>query len=182
VLRKIATETGGREYKDDKKTLDRAAADSEVFREVPQSFASLQAFWPWMVFLTALCLLLDVAIRRIAIQPETVWAKATATWQRLRGQAVSEEKMPEYIERLKSRKASVGETMDKKKAAKKFEKTGNAPVADAPIVASSQSTEKPKPATPKEKPKAAAKDEDFASRLMRAKKKAMEERDKDKPT
>jgi hypothetical protein len=126
--------------------------------------------------------LLDVAIRRIAIQPETIWVKATATWQRLRGQAVAEEKMPEYIERLKSRKASVGETMDKKKAAKKFEKAAGTPAAEAPIIASLAPTEKAKPAPTKEKSKKVEKEEDFATRLMRAKKKAMEERDKDKPT
>ena len=47
---------------------------------------------------------------------------------------------------------------------------------DAPVVVT-PTAEKPKPAA---KPKEAAKEEDFATRLMRAKKKAMEERDKDK--
>ena len=182
LLKKISAETGGQVYEDNGDVLKTAAEKSEVFRSVPESHASLQAFWPWMVFLTALCLLLDVAIRRVAIQPETVWAKATTTWQRLRGQAVADEKMPEYIERLKSRKASVGETMDKKKAAKKFDKADGVAAGSAPVVVSSQPTEKPKPAPAKEKPKAESKDEDFATRLMRAKKKAMEERDKDKPT
>jgi len=182
LLVRISKETGGKEYKDEKKALDEAAEKSEVFRPVPQSHASLQAFWPWLVFLTALCLLLDVAVRRVAIQPETVWVKSVATWQRLRGQAASDEKMPEYIERLKSRKASVGETMDKQKAAKKFERTPGGKTADAPIIATSAPSEKPKPTPQKKAEKQPDKEEDFATRLMRAKKKAMEERDKDKPT
>ena len=122
----------------------------------------------------------DVAIRRIAIQPETVWAKSVALWEQVRGRTGPEVKMPEYIERLKSRKASVGETMDKQKAAKKFDAAPGAKSSDVPTIASSAPTEKPKP-PPKEKPKKQEDAEDFATRLMRAKKKAMEERDKDKP-
>ena len=181
LLEKLSEMTGGKIYRDDSAALDKAALASDVFRPVPESHATLQAFWPWLVFLTALCLLLDVAVRRIAIQPDVMWTKAVTVWQRLRGQAVTEEKMPEYIERLKSRKASVGETMDKKKAAKKFEKAEGTTAPAAPTVEplAPPAVEKPKP--PPAKPKAQEEEGDFASRLMRAKKKAMEERDKDKP-
>jgi hypothetical protein len=160
--------------------LQEAIAKSSVFRPVPESLMSLQPLWAWMVALTAMCLLFDVAVRRIAIQPETVWAKSVAFWERLRGHAVAEEKMPAYIERLKSRKASVDESMEKKKAGKKFETAAGAKPADAPIIASpSAPQEKPKE-PPKKKEEKKEKEEDFASRLMKAKKKAMEDRDKDK--
>jgi uncharacterized membrane protein len=174
-LEKIRDLTGGKAYAESR--LAEAARSADVFRATPQSHASLQALWPWLVFLTALCLLMDVAIRRIAIQPEMLWAKAVATWQKLRGQASADDKVPEYIERLKSRKAAVGETMDKQKAAKKFEaaETG----AAMPTVVPVTPVDKPKPAPKKVEKKV---EEDFATRLMRAKKKAMEERDKDKPT
>ena len=145
----------------------------------------LQRSWPRLacpskflnaiLFLAALCLLFDVAIRRIAIQPEAVWAKAFAVWQKLRRQA-SADKAPEYIERLRSRKAAVVETIDKKKAAAKFEAAEGTVVPAAPIVAEATPVEKPK-AAPAPKPE---EDADFATRLMRAKKKAMEDRDKDK--
>ena len=178
LLTRISAETGGQSYADKDESLQDAAVKASVFRPVPESLMSLQPLWPWMVALTALCLLLDVATRRIAIQPETVWAKAVGLWEKLRGRTAAEEKLPEYIERLKSRKASVGETMDKQKAAKKFEATPGAKPVEGPTVVPTAPTEKPKPKPPAEKKP--EKDEDFASRLMRAKKKAMEERDKDK--
>jgi uncharacterized membrane protein len=176
LLEKIRDMTGGKAYRDDADKLERAARDADVFRATPQSHAALQALWPWLVFFAALCLLFDVAIRRIAIQPEAVWAKSVAIWQKLRGQASADEKLPEYIERLKSRKAQVGETMDKQKAAKKYEAAEGSPTGDVPTVVPMTPTEKPKP-TKSPKPEEEA---DFATRLMRAKKKAMEERDKDK--
>jgi uncharacterized membrane protein len=175
LLEKIRDITGGRSYRDDAEALAKAALHAEVFRPTPFAHASLQPLWPWLVFVTGLCLLLDVAIRRIAIQPEAVWAKAVTIWHKLRGQA-ADEKLPEYIERLKSRKAQVVETIDKKKAAVKFEAATGTAVAEAPTVAPVTPVETPK----KPPPPAKKEDEeaDFATRLMRAKKKAMEDRDK----
>ncbi|MBI2807112.1 MAG: VWA domain-containing protein [Planctomycetes bacterium] len=175
LLDRIRDTTGGKTYRDEPTTLARAAADADVFRPVPRGHASLQALWPWLVFFAGLFLLADVAVRRIAIQPEAVWNRGVATWQKLRGQAVAEESTTSYIERLKTRKASVGETMDKQKAGKKFDGSEAAPAG--PVVVAPVPVDKPKPAP---KPKAQEAEEDFATRLMRAKKKAMEERDKDK--
>ncbi|HZZ78951.1 MAG TPA: VWA domain-containing protein [Gemmataceae bacterium] len=181
LLERISDQTGGQSYFDNETSLQEAVAKSSVFRPVPESLMSLQPLWSWMVALTALCLLLDVAVRRIAIQPEAVWAKATEYWDRLRGRAVAEEKLPAYIERLKSRKATVGESLEKQKAAKKFETAEGAKPADAPTIASASVPEKPKETPKKQEPKKdKEKEEDFASRLMKAKKKAMEDRDKDK--
>ena len=120
LLQTIANMTGGKEYADNAAALEAVARSTELFRPVPESFSNLQALWPWMVFLSALCLLLDVAVRRIAIDPEVVWTKSAALWLKLRGRAPAPTKMAEYIERLKSRKAQVSESMDKQKAAKKF--------------------------------------------------------------
>jgi uncharacterized membrane protein len=178
LLEKIKDLTGGKSYRDDADALEAGARAADVFRATPQSHASLQPLWPWLVFLTALCLLLDVAVRRIAIQPEKVWADAVTQWQRVRGQAHADEKLPEYIERLKSRKAQVGDTMDKQKAGRKFEAAQGTHVAAAPTVVPTTQPEKPK-AAPVKAPKQ-EEEADFATRLMRAKKRAMEERDKDK--
>ncbi|MSQ93599.1 MAG: VWA domain-containing protein [Gemmataceae bacterium] len=177
LLDKVRELTGGKAYHDDKTVLEKAASDAEVFRSVPESHASLQALWPWLVFFAAICLLFDVALRRIAIQPEALWARSVVVWQKLRGQAVADESMTTYIERLKSRKASVGEAMDKQKAGKKYEACAGTSAPAAPIVVSTGPLEKPKPTAKKQ---AQEEEADFATRLMRAKKKAMEERDKDK--
>jgi uncharacterized membrane protein len=179
LLRRISAETGGQAYTDSDAALQEAAVKASVFRPVPESLMSLQPLWPWLVALTALCLLFDVAIRRIAIQPEAVWAKSVALWEKLRGRTGPEEKVAEFIERLRSRKASVGETMDKQKAAKKFETVEGAKPVEGPTVAPAAPTQKPMPKSEPAKTEK-KKDEDFASRLMRAKKKAMEDRDKDK--
>lgn len=180
LLEKISKETGGRIYKDDSIALDNAAMMSEVFRPIPESYATLQTFWPWLVVLTAVCLLLDVAVRRISIEPGAVWTKGVATWKQWRGQKLASEASPEYIERLKSRKAQVGSTIDKQKAAKKYEQAEGTVIADPPKVALEPPPveKKPKPPVIKEAPK---EEGDFAARLMRAKKKAMDDREKEKP-
>ncbi|MBL8992068.1 MAG: hypothetical protein JNM63_01925, partial [Spirochaetia bacterium] len=180
LLEKISKETGGRIYKDDSVALDNAAMMSEVFRPIPESYATLQTFWPWLVVLTAVCLLLDVAVRRISIEPSAVWTKGVATWKKWRGQTLASEASPEYIERLKSRKAQVGSSIDKQKAAKKFEQAEATVIAEPPKVAPEPPPveKKPKPPVIKEPPK---EEGDFAARLMRAKKKAMDDRDKEKP-
>jgi hypothetical protein len=178
LLEKLAHMTGGKVYADDAEVLQAVARHGEVFRPVPRSHAAMQPLWPWLVFLAALCLLLDVAVRRIAIQPEAVWAKSVTLWQRLRGQRKAADALPVFIERLKSRKVQVDEAIEKQKAARKFDAPEGAPVkpVESASAAPPAATEKPNapPPTPQEP------EEDFATRLMRAKKKAMEERDKDK--
>jgi uncharacterized membrane protein len=182
TLLDLSNITGGKEYADDAEALSFLAKSAEPFRPVLESHSSLQALWPWFVVLAATCLLFDVAIRRVSISPEFVWAKSVLLWEKLRGRAMLDAALPEYMERLRSRKTQVGETMEKQKAAKKFDApAGTAKAGDAPTVVPINEQDKPKPAAP---PKPAAKKEeeagDFASRLMRAKKKAMEDRDKDK--
>jgi uncharacterized membrane protein len=176
LLDKLREMTDGKAYRDDDAVLAKAAASAEVFRTPLHTHGSPQALWPWLVFATGLCLLLDVAVRRIAIQPEAVWAKSVALWQRLRGQAITAE-TPEYIERLRSRKARVSETMDKQKAAAKFDAGDFTSKIEAPTIAS-PTAEPAKPTPPKAPAKKEQEEADFASRLMRAKKKAMEDREK----
>ena len=115
---------------------------------------------------------------RVDSSKVAVWAKSVVIWQRLRGETV-EEPMAAYIERLKSRKAQSGDAQEKKKAAVKFEAGADVKPVEAATVGPSTAAEKPKPAK-KEEPKK-EEDADFATRLMRAKKKAAEDRDKDKP-
>ena len=84
LLKRLSAETGGQNYSDNDPSLQDAIAKAAVFRPVPESLMSLQPLWPWMVALAAVCLLFDVAIRRIAVQPEAVWTKAAGLWQRVR--------------------------------------------------------------------------------------------------
>src|SRR5262249_26288908 len=110
---------------------------------------------------------------------------AQGTWDRLRGRRAAAERAPEFIERLRSRKAQVGETFQRDRAARRFD-GGEAPVAPPPGTAD-VSTPSPAPPPPGQAPQpslapqgAEEQPADFASRLMKAKKRVWEQRDKDK--
>lgn len=190
LLEKLRQITGGKQYAEDAASLTRAADMGDVFRKLPQAHLSLQPLWHWLVALAALALFFDVAIRRIAFEPTVVWHKGVALWERLRGRQAAVTKADAFLERLKSRKAQVGETIEKEKAQKRFEATpGAAPVvsdagatpvvSDAGATVLTQDAGKPKPPSPQPaaKPKEA---EDYATRLLKAKRRALEDRDKEK--
>src|SRR5207248_2007503 len=104
-------------------------------------------------------------------------AAAVRLWGKIRRHEVPIETTV-FLERLQTRKAKVSEGMEKQKAAKRFEAGAGAPAAPLPDVLARPAATPVKPA-PVKKP-APEQEEDFATRLMRAKKKAMEERDKPK--
>jgi uncharacterized membrane protein len=181
LLERLSNMTGGRFYTDDSQTLEQLARSAEVFRASPAQSKNLQTIWHWLLVLAGLGLFFDVAVRRIAIDPAMAADAVTAQWERLRGAraAASEQK---YLERLKSRKEQVAGSLEKEKAAKRFEGSGM-PIAPPPTAeATGVPPPRPQPA-PKPRPQAAPEAEkgDYASRLLKAKKRAMEDRDKDKP-
>jgi uncharacterized membrane protein len=176
LLEKLREATGGQSYPETDAALRQAAASGALFRPIPFSHSSLQTLWPWFVFIAGLCLLCDIAVRRIAVDPSVVWAKSKIEWERLRGRAVVDPGTA-VLERLRSRKMQVSEEIARETAARRFEAREDAPVG--PIAAASATG----PATPMRKPVAtqpAKKEdaEDYATRLMKAKKRAMDEREK----
>src|SRR5206468_8912211 len=109
--------------------------------------------------------------------PAEETAALTTTWDKLLGRAVAAATGRQFLDRLKTRKAKVGEKFDR--AAKQFEPetvgiaaTTNVPVAD-------DVARVPRPAVPQPQPKARPTQEqsDTFARLMQAKRKALEERD-----
>jgi uncharacterized membrane protein len=182
LLDKLRALADGNTYPEDEISLRRAAYSGEVFRPVPVSQPSLQPLWPWLVLLTALCLVLDVAVRRIALEPRLAWDKSVALWLRLRRQAVTQ--APAFLERLQSRKAQVDEALEKQKAARRFEagETPAAPVQTAADVGSAAPPPAAKAPPPTVAPPKEEEPADYAARLLRAKKRSIEEREKKKPT
>ena len=89
--------------------MKKAAESGNVFRKPLEQTKSLQPIWYWLLVLTALLVFLQVAVRRIAVDPIKVSAGARDLWNRLRGRATVAEKVPEYFERLRSRKAEADE-------------------------------------------------------------------------
>ncbi len=170
LLEEIAQRTGGR-------VLDEASlARADIFSHEQLPIARLpQPLWHWLLYIAAVVLFLDVATRRLAVDPVAVAGKVQAAWQRWRGRG-SANQDDIYLERLKSRKAAVGEQLDRGRPTQRYEPppqplpprpTEPTPAAESPRPATAQPTESPAAAsTPPD---------DFAARLMKAKQKARDQ-------
>jgi hypothetical protein len=179
LLEQLREITGGQTYSDDEAALLQIARSGEVFRPGLALSKSLQPIWFWLVFTASVLLLFDVAVRRIAIDPVVVVAAAQRGWDRLRGVSAPREVAAEFFDRLRSRKAQVGQTLDQSRAARRFEaEATSAPPPGADEAKAMPVQQGPGPRTPSPAPQ--EQKEDFASRLMRAKRRAMEEREKKK--
>ena len=181
LLDRLRKETGGKEFPEE--NLSQVVNSGDVFRPLPAELHSQKPIWHWLVVLAGICLFFDVAVRRIAIEPEKVKIALMNWWFYLRGRAPIAAEATPFLERLQTRKAEVGEALDKGKASRRFE-GDDIPVvapqgAEAGPLSSPAAQRKPTAASKvgPEKEKEAA---DYASRLMAAKKRAMEEREKKK--
>jgi uncharacterized membrane protein len=181
LLERLRDLTGGTAIRDSARDLARAADSGEVFRPMAVHQVSLQPVWPWLVLLAAVCLFFDVAVRRIAVDPAEAALRAREVWERLRGRATVAAPTPQFLDRLKSRKAQVGEALGKGRAARRFEAAGpvTAPPAVGEVPPPRPATSRPRPAA-RIGPEKEQEPQDYASRLLRAKRRAMEEREKDR--
>src|SRR5262249_57793285 len=91
LMEEVRELTGGRSYSDDEGELLRVARSGEVFRPGLALTKSLQPIWFWLVFVSCVLLLFDVAVRRIAIDPVQVMAVTQHVWDRIRGTAAPRE-------------------------------------------------------------------------------------------
>jgi hypothetical protein len=149
---------------------------------IPRSYRDL---WPFLLWWACLLFLGDIAVRRIAPDFDRIRRQLSDSWKKLRGQEVAPP--VEYMEKLKSRKAEVGEQLDRSRAATRFEPLPGIPAAppNEPLLTGVEPTAASEPKTkptgpglaPDEKPPEA---ESYTNRLLRAKQKVWEEREKDK--
>ncbi len=94
----------------------------------PRSFAAL---WPTLLWLAACLFLGDVAVRRIAPDMDRIKLALANEWRRLRGQETVQSS--DYLEKLRTRKAEVGEQLDRSRFASRFEAPeppGSGPTGD----------------------------------------------------
>ena len=181
LLEKLANITQGKVYQDNDKSLADTAAAGTVYRPSAPRVKSLLPLWFWLLFVTAILLFFDVATRRLSFEIPEVLIGANRLWRRLRGLPLEEEREPEFMDRLHSRKAAAGAGLAAGRAARRFEGQGR---DDFPTTAdaTAQPTADPSARRPTTRPSAAPQAEaepgDFAARLARAKKRAMEERKK----
>jgi uncharacterized membrane protein len=177
LLEKLRQITEGQAYEDDAVKLSEAARDGEVFRPGLPTYKTLQPIWYWLLFLAAAGLFFDVAVRRIAVDLRPALVTVAATWDRLRGRTPAAVKLPEYFDRLRSRKAQVGEALKQPTASRRFEADETAPAVAAPPGADAL-PDRPEAAPRRtERPRAPGDEADYLSRLKKAKKRAMEGRE-----
>jgi hypothetical protein len=185
LLEKLRSATGGSTFGDDDVELARASASGEVFRRTGLAPSrTSQPIWYWLVLLCGVLLFFDVAVRRIAIDSTEVVTAMERAWERLRGRAAAPVAAPQFLERLSSRKAQVDESFERLRGARRFE-PAEAVGSGAPAGADEVLASAPRPASvvtrptglePKKEEEAA----DYASRLLKAKQRVWEERQKDK--
>jgi hypothetical protein len=186
LLERLRERTDGVTYRDDDDALAEAVRAGLVFRPGLPRLKSLLPLWHWLLFLTGVLLLADVAVRRLALDPVEVRGQALRLWARLRGRSIAEPEQAAYFDRLQSRKARLGEEAARGRAAARFD--AGAGGAELPLGADATGPAPPahvpgaRPAAgpgvaPQPEPDAA----DYASRLLKAKKKVWEERNKEKP-
>src|SRR5207244_12109566 len=161
----------------------RAELVREVFRAGLPQFKNLQPVWFWLVFLTGVLLFFDVGVRRIAVQPAEAVAAATRVWERLRGRTGHEEQTPQFIDRLQSRKLQVSEALDQLRAARRFdpgEQIAVAPRGADEVTAAGPRAPVSRPSPqPQIAPESQQEASDYASRLLKAKKRVWQEREQE---
>ena len=151
----------------------------------PKSYADL---WPSLLWLATVLFLGDVAVRRVAPDVDRARKYVSDRWRTFRGREVVPSS--QYMEKLRSRKAEVSEKIDRARASSRFE-IPDAPPTSPPAELTSGAGTGPARAEGPRKPAAegpglgpdapkAGEPESYTNRLLKAKQKVWEEREKDK--
>lgn len=171
LMRQLARITGGNEYVDDEATLAKTAGSGSVFRQAKSTRAH-QPIWFWLVLAAGLAFLTDVAVRRLAVEPAEIRDWAARRWDGLRGRR-KEKTGGDFLERLQSKKSVVAAELEEVRSTRRFEARDDwaAPPPEAVDVA-----ETPPPRPDRPPPTAEPAADDAFARLMKAKRKALDER------
>ena len=174
LLRRLAEITGGKVFDESDEELRKLARSGDVFRDAPKTLRALLPFWFWLVFAAGVVLVLDVGVRRVSVETAEVRAWANRTWASLRTRATRDTDS-EGLGRLLKVKEAVGETINREKTTRRFEPTDAPPAAPVQAV---ETTPLP-PTAPPPHPSAPAGQEDFITRMQKAKKRAQQQRPDD---
>lgn len=159
-------------------TVEPLLAVNSFRHDLPKATSS-QETWHWLLLMASCVFLGDVFIRRVHVH--FAWVPPLAVRVRdfvLRRQPAPAQ--PQYIERLKSRKAEVGDKLEQLRAATRFELPAETPV-DVQVLeeltSQGPSAVQPPVAKPSLTPEQ-KEEESYTERLLKAKKKVWDERDK----
>lgn len=145
-------------------------------RDLPLAIAS-QDIWPWLVLVASCCFFADVFVRRV--QVNFLWL--VPVWTRFVDIVLRRERheaAPEVMSRLRSRKAEIDQSIESRRAAARFEPDEAAAVdPNAVDAATAKPTTTPSASKPETtKPAADKEEEDYTSRLLKAKKQVWQDR------
>lgn len=150
-------------------------------RDLPKAITN-QSIWPWLVVAAGVLFWSDVFIRRVQIDP-----KPLVAWLgRVRDKILRRERaaeQPATMSRLRSRKQEVGEQIEGRRAAARFQLDEGdaeriAAEGDSPLDGLAATKDKPRPPSPgpSQVPEA-PQPESYTERLLRAKKQARRDGD-----
>ena len=130
-----------------------------------------QSIWPWLILVGSYLFLADVFVRRVQVH----FRWLTPTLARMRDFVLRRESpvpVPETMGRLQSRKRAIGQQLESRRAATRFE-----PTADTPETPTPQSA----PTTPKshDQPEDQPTEPSYTERLLKAKRQVWSDRNKD---
>jgi uncharacterized membrane protein len=157
---------------------DKPSAPDTFRHDLPKA-RSGQDVWNLLLLFGTCLFFFDVFFRRVAIS--LAWVPEAASWVRdkllRRPHAGPAE---HYMERLRSRKAAVTDQLEQQRAAARFEPTPDAPVDAKSALDETAGPAAPPPAPTKPTTPLAPEEEgdDYTSRLLKAKKKVWEDKDK----
>ncbi len=159
---------------EDKKAFDAASA----FRRNLASAVSSNYVWPWLALITGCLFFGDVFVRRVAVSFAWVMPMigTAVAWIARREPETPQD---DRLERLRSRKAQIEDSIDRQKAAARFEIAPDEEVSlEALEQPNAPGSQGPKPARQDSAEMAPAEEEDdYTARLLKAKKRVWEDKD-----
>ena len=183
LMKRLSEMTGGTFHTEAQEDLDKMLATGDLFRNPPSSTRALLPFWFWLVFVAAIALVFDVGTRRISLEWREVQVGATNIWAKIRQQELVADG-GEGLVRLLKRKQAIGQTLDRNRAAKRFDPTtitaDAAPAGADEFVANIPTGLPPaKPATDRAPAEPAEDEDDTLAKLRKAKKRAQDRTQRD---
>jgi uncharacterized membrane protein/Mg-chelatase subunit ChlD len=161
-------------------TLDNLLKINTFRHDLPKAFSSQQA-WFYLVLLAVCVFFFDVFVRRVTVNLDWLPPLVIRVRDRLLGRELQPVKV-EYMERLRSRKAEITEHFEQKRAAARFEPapdaTASTSALDEELAGTSPSPDKPAASKPTAGLKPQQEEETYTDRLLKAKKKVWENRDR----
>ncbi|MCA9173672.1 MAG: VWA domain-containing protein [Planctomycetales bacterium] len=163
-------------------TVDESGKEVESphsFQHNLQRAVSIQDVWPLFVLAASLVFFADIFVRRVTVSWE--WTQPIRQWVRKRwtGDEAAGEQVSSRLEQLRSRKEAVGEELDERRRATRFEPSPDVDLnlQDAVDQGSSRPAQRDNPAAKPSPGPDAKEDEDYTSRLLKAKNEAFKRKE-----